>query len=96
MEIERDNKKIRIITYLESPTKATIFKHFKGQKYTIISIAKDSEDLKVKVVYRGEYDDNPIWIRSYEDFFGEVDHSKYPEIKQKYRFEIKEKIWKRS
>ena len=90
MEIERDNQKIKIITYLESKEKATIFKHFKGKEYKIITIAKDSEDLKEKVVYRGEYDDNQVWIRSYEDFFQEVDHNKYPNIKQKYRFEIKE------
>ena len=69
MEIERDNQKIKIITYLESKEKATIFKHFKGKEYKIITIAKDSEDLKEKVVYRGEYDDNKVWIRSYEDFF---------------------------
>ncbi len=92
MEVIRDNQKIKIITYLESKEDATIFKHFKGQEYKIVAVAKDSENLEEKIIYRGEYEDNPLWIRSYEDFFSEVDHEKYPEIKQKYRFEIKEKI----
>lgn len=89
MKIERDNETIEIITYLDSPTKATVFKHFKGQEYKVVAIARDSENLEEKVIYRGEYENNPLWIRSYKDFFSEVDHEKYPEIKQKYRFEIK-------
>ncbi len=60
------------------------YRHFKGDICEIIAIAKDSEDLSPKVVYKhkGEY-----WVRSYDMFLSEVDHKKYPDVKQKYRFE---------
>lgn len=67
-----------------------MFKHFKGKCYGIISIAKDCETLNDLVVYKALYGNNQIWVRNYDDFFGEVDHKKYPDVKCKYRFEIKE------
>ena len=39
------------------------------------------------VVYTSLYD-GQIWIRPYDMFMSEVDHEKYPDIKQKYRFEL--------
>ncbi len=89
MKIQRDNKEIDIITILEDKNKATTFHHFKGNDYKIITIGKDSDNLKEVVIYQGLYDNNPVWIREYNDFFSEVDRNKYPNIKQKYRFEIK-------
>ena len=64
------------------------YKHFKGKVVEVIAIAKDSEDLSLKVIYKH---DNDYWVRPYEEFISEVDKEKYPDIKQKYRFEeIKE------
>ena len=90
MIIERDNKKIEIKTVLEDKENATVFTHFKGKEYKIITIGKDSETEEEKVIYEGQYDNKPVWIRSYKEFFSEVDHNKYKDVKQKYRFEIKE------
>lgn len=67
-----------------------IYKHFKGDYYLVEDIAKDSETKEEMVVYRRLYEDGGLWIRSKEMFLSEVDHSKYPNIKQKYRFELQE------
>ncbi len=64
-----------------------IYKHFKGTYHEIICIAKDSETLKEKVVYT-HADTGEIWVRAKEEFLSEVDHQKYPNITQKYRFEL--------
>lgn len=65
-----------------------IYKHFKGDYYLVEDIALDSETHKEMVVYRKLYDDCSLWVRSIEMFLSEVDHIKYPKVKQKYGFEL--------
>lgn len=67
-----------------------IYKHFKGDYYLIVDIASHSETKEKYVVYRGLYGDNKLWIRPLDMFLSEVDHDKYPEVKQQYRFELQE------
>ena len=64
-----------------------IYKHFKGNKYKIITIACDSETSKEVVVYKSLVDDK-VWVRDYEMFISKVDKEKYPECRQEYRFEL--------
>lgn len=65
-----------------------IYKHFKGDFYIIEDIAFDSETKEKLVVYRALYGDNRLWCRPYDMFFSEVDREKYPNVQQKYRFEL--------
>lgn len=65
-----------------------IYKHFKGDLYLVTDIAIDSETNKKVVIYRALYGENTLYVRDYDMFLSEVDNEKYPDIKQKYRFEL--------
>ena len=67
-----------------------IYKHFKGDYYLVIDIANSSENNDKYVIYRALYGDNKLWIREINMFLSEVNHDKYPNINQKYRFELQE------
>ncbi len=42
------------------------YRHFKGNEYEVIGIAKHSETLAEMVVYRALYGDGEIWVRPAE------------------------------
>ena len=60
-----------------------------GRKYLyeIVGVAIHSETREEMMVYKPLYDDGDMFVRPLEMFLSEVDHEKYPDVKQKYRFE---------
>ena len=48
------------------------YRHFKGQEYELIGVARHSETLEPMAVYRALYGDGALWVRPMELFLGEV------------------------
>ena len=67
-----------------------IYRHFKGDYYLVEDVSKHSETGEAYVIYRKLYGDCGLWIRKKEMFLSPVDHEKYPEVKQEYRFELQD------
>lgn len=62
------------------------YRHFKqGKIVNIIGICRHTETAEISVVYGCE---GHIWNRPLEMFMSEVDKKKYPDAKQRYRFEV--------
>ena len=62
------------------------YRHFKGNLYKVLMLAKDSETLEDVVVYQN-LKTGGCWVRPLSMFTSLVDREKYPDVKQEYRFE---------
>lgn len=70
----------------DNPKPYEIYRHFKGNTYQILVIAKDSEDGHLIVVYQALYGSYEIYARDLVQFMSPVDRIKYPEAEAQYRF----------
>ena len=49
------------------------YKHYKGNEYEVIGLAKHSETLEELVVYQALYSKKQIWVRPLKMFIEEVE-----------------------
>lgn len=73
-----------------------VYRHFKGNIYRVLGLAKHTETNETLVIYRccdlntsnGLEEYGNTYARPLEMFLSEVDREKYPDAKQQYRFEL--------
>ena len=64
-----------------------VSEHTAEYLYKVLAFAQHTETGEKLVIYQAMYAPFKICARPFEMFMSEVDREKYPEVKQKYRFE---------
>ena len=83
-DIIKHFKRAQAIQYIDNPNDMVYL-------YEVISTnVNHTETGERLVVYRALYGEAQLYVRPYEMFLSEVDHEKYPDVKQKYRFELQD------
>ena len=80
------------------PKQGECYRHFKGNFYQVMAVAKHSETMEEVVVYQckpeglseDDLKDEPVFVRPLEMFLSRVDRNKYPDADQEFRFELQQ------
>lgn len=66
-----------------------VYRHFKGDYYRVLTTAHRTETNESLVIYQLlNRKKRKVWARPSKEFVSEVDHIKYPNARQRYRFEL--------
>ena len=68
------------------PTPGQLYRHFKGNLYRIVTLAKDSETGENMVVYQALYGSFACYVKPLALFMDKMEHVEYPDAGQGYRF----------
>ena len=63
------------------------YRHFKGRIYIVTDLAVHTESDEIMVIYKCFTDPIVTYCRPLSMFTSDVDRKKYPDVKQKKRFE---------
>lgn len=92
-EIKEQRELLNAKYRIAIPQAEEVWRHFKDNAYKIIACSvMHTETGEIYCVYQALYGSYGIYCRPLDMFMSEVDHEKYPQIGQKYRFEKKQGI----
>ncbi len=70
------------------PKPGDIYRHFKGNKYEIVTLAEDTETGETLVIYKALYGEGKVFARELQMFLEKIDTIRYPGATQTHRFEL--------
>lgn len=53
-----------------------LYKHYKGNLYKVLTVARHSETLEWMVVYEAQYGEHTVWVRPLKMFLDTIDEDK--------------------
>lgn len=68
-----------------------VYRHYKGDEYLVLDVAKHSETGEELVVYRALYGEGRLWARPLAMFFDELEEEKVSKYGQRRRFQLVER-----